>query len=342
MPDLKTWGYRLITEPRPGLGGSAMRAGLQALSWGYGLGVRAARGLYDTRLRRPCRLPRPVVSVGNLTWGGTGKTPLTAHLARALQLRGARPAILLRGYGGDEPTVLRMLAPNVPVIVGADRAAGGRAAIAGGADLLLLDDGFQHWRLHRDLDIVLLDAAAPFGNGHLLPRGSLREPVGALRRAGVVVITKSDAADPAPVVARVRALQPAAWVTTARYRPTAFTEWPSGTPQPLAALRGARAAVLSGIADPASFERLVQTLGVEPVLTRRFLDHHPYQTEELTALAEAGRREGAAWVVTTLKDAVRFPTTVAWGGVRVAVVRVTMEMAGEAELLQRILFLRGR
>lgn len=338
---MKTWGYRMMTEPPPGLRGAGVRAGLQGLSWGYGLGVRAARGLYDARLRRPRRLPRPVVSIGNLTWGGTGKTPLTAHLARALQHRGVRPAILLRGYGGDEPTVLRTLAPGVPVVVGADRVAGGRAAIADGAELLLLDDGFQHWRLSRDLDVVLLDAAAPFGNGHLLPRGSLREPVSALRRADVVVITKTEAADPAPTVAHVKALQPRAWVTTARYRPTAFAEWPSGALQPLAALRGARAAVLSGIADPASFERLVDHLGVVPVVTRRFLDHHPYRPDELAELAAACRAQRIEWVVTTLKDAVRFPT-VGWDGVRVAVLQVAMEIAGETELLQRILSLRSR
>ena len=341
MRDVKAWGYRMMTAPPAGVVGSVVRAGLQALSWGYGLGLLAARGFYETRLTPPCRLSRPVVSIGNLTWGGTGKTPLAAHLARALQSRGARPAILLRGYGGDEPAVLRMLAPGIPVVVGADRVTAGRAAIAGGADLLLLDDGFQHWRLHRDLDMVLLDAAAPFGNGHLLPRGSLREPIGALRRAGVVVVTKADAADPAPVIARVKEIQPSAWITTARYRPSAFTDWPAGTKYPLEHLRGARVGLLSGIADPSSFERLVAAVGVVPVVTRRFLDHHPYRPEELAELADACRRAQAEWIVTTLKDAVRLPPG-SWAGVRVAVAHVTMEIAGEAELLQRILSLRGR
>ena len=336
---MKAWGSRLITGQARGIGAGLLRGGLTVASWGYGLGVRLARGLYDTRLRRPHRLACPVVSIGNLTWGGTGKTPLTAHLARWLQQRGVRVAILTRGYGGDEPMVLRRLAAGVPVLVGADRVVSGRQAVASGAEALLLDDGFQHWRVHRDLDIVLIDATAPFGNGALLPRGPLREPVSHLRRAGVVVITKADGpqADVERVSAQVHAVHPEALVVTARYRPERFELWPAGTSQPLTALGGGRACVLSGIADPAAFEALVTRVGVVPVLTRRFVDHHPYCASDLEEVVSASREAGAAWIVTTLKDAVRFPPGRPAGtGIPIAVLHVTMELDGEAALLRRL------
>lgn len=342
---MKSWAYRAVIEEAPGIANAALRGVATAASWGYGAGVRVVCAAYRAGILPRHRLPVPVVSVGNLTWGGTGKTPLTAHLARALHARGIRAAILTRGYGGDEPEVLRRLAPGVPVYVGPDRVATGRQAIADGAALLLLDDGFQQWRLFRDMDLVLVEAAAPFGTGHLVPRGTLREPPAALRRAQVVVITKPEApgADVAAVSAQVRALQPSVMLLQARYRPERFDLWPSGAPQPLETLRGATACVLSGIADPAAFEALVIRLGVVPAMTRRFLDHHPYRTEELAAVAGACRQAGIAWLVTTLKDAVRFPTgALAGPDLRVAVLQVAIDLSDEGELLQRILSLRPR
>src|SRR3990167_4657318 len=153
---LRSVVYRVIRGQARGVGPALTRGLLQVLSWGYrGFLMLVERSL-QAGWFRPHRLTRPVVSVGNLTWGGTGKTPLAARLASQLAARGGcRPAILTRGYGGDEPSVLRRLAPGVPVLVGASRVATGRRAIRDGADLLILDDGFQHRRLHRDLDIVL-------------------------------------------------------------------------------------------------------------------------------------------------------------------------------------------
>ena len=332
--------YRVIMGEAHGIGATLLRGALTVASWGYGVGLQVARVA-----RRPVRLPCPVVSIGNLTWGGTGKTPLAAHLAAALAQRGLRVAILARGYGGDEPAVLRRLAPGVPVFVGADRVASGRRAIAEGAQCLLLDDGFQHGRLHRDLDLVLLDAQAPFGTGHLLPRGNLREPPSALRRADLVVLTKTDApgADEAKAVEAIRAVHPSVSIVTACYRPVAVELWPSGERQPVTALVGARAGVVSGIADPAAFEALVERLGVRPVLTRRFMDHHPYRAGELAAVAAASRQAGASWLVTTLKDAVRFPAK-SWNGreVQVAVLHVALTLSDEDQLLRRILSLRCR
>ena len=344
-PEWKAWGRRIITGEARGVGPTLARAGLAVASWGYGAGVRAIRAAYAVGLCRPQRLPRPVVSIGNLTWGGTGKTPLTAHLARALAQRGLRVAIITRGYGADEPQVLRRLAPGIPVIIGRDRVAAGRQAVAEGADLLLVDDGFQHWRLHRDLDIVLVDATAPFGNGRMIPRGPLREPVTHLRRAEVVIVTRAEVptADVAGVVARVRAIHPGATVLTARARPTQLEEWPVELVQPFSIVQGVRVCALSGIGNPAAFEAVVAQTGAVVALTSRFADHHLYQTRDLERVVAQCRAAGVSWIVTTLKDAARLPPPATWSaGLHVAVLHMTMELTGESELLQRLAALRAR
>ncbi len=199
------------------------------LSWLYGAAVWMIREGYRRRLLPQRRLSRAVVSVGNVTWGGTGKTPLVAWLAETYVRRGYRVAVLTRGYrgcgteGGDEAAMLREWLPSaVPVIAGRDRVRRGREAIARhDPDVLLLDDGFQHWRLHRDLDVVTVDARRPFGNGQLVPAGELRETARALGRADVIVITKSDQAEPgtlSALQAMVQRLNPRALVAAARYR----------------------------------------------------------------------------------------------------------------------------
>ncbi len=199
------------------------------LSWVYGAAVWTVREGYRRRLLPQRRLSRAVVSVGNVTWGGTGKTPLVAWLAEMYVRRGYRVAVLTRGYrgcgteGGDEAAMLREWLPSaVPVIAGRDRVRRGREAIARhDPDVLLLDDGFQHWRLHRDLDVVTVDARRPFGNGQLVPAGELRETARALGRADIIVITKSDQAEPgtlSALQAMVQRLNPRALVATARYR----------------------------------------------------------------------------------------------------------------------------
>jgi len=354
MPlEWKPWGHRIITGEARGLGPTIARAGLTVASWGYGAGVGAIRAAYAVGLCRPQRLPRPVVSIGNLTWGGTGKTPVTAHLARALAQRSVRVAILTRGYGADEPQVLRRLAPGIPVVVGRDRVAAGRQAIADGADLLMMDDGFQHWRLHRDLDILLVDATAPFGYGRMIPRGSLREPVTHLRRAQVIIVTRAEVptADVEGVIAQVRAIHPGATVLTARARPTQFEEWPTQVVQPLNRLQGLRVCALSGIGNPAAFEAVVAQAGAAAALASRFPDPHPYQPRDLEQVAAQCRAAGISWIVTTLKDAGRLPPPATEGspggaiwsaGLRIAVLHITMELTGESELLQRLTALRAR
>lgn len=299
---------------------------------GYVLAMRPIEALFRAVVaRRNARYDRgvgvvragiPVVSVGNLTVGGTGKTPAAAWIVKRLAERGRRPAVVSRGYGGaagagpvvvspssrceevgDEPVLLSELTRSI-VVVGSDRAAGVRKASELGADVAVLDDGFQHRRLARDLDVVLLDAAEPFGNGRLLPAGPLREPPAALFRAGIVVLTRADAAGAADGESSVRALRLPAPIVRAVHAPAGFSIAGGGTaPAP------ARAVAFAGIARPASFRESLRETGVEVVSFRAFPDHHPYRPAEVLPLFETARREGVA-VVTTRKDRVRLPEEV--------------------------------
>jgi tetraacyldisaccharide 4'-kinase len=310
---------REVQDGGGGAAGALARAGLFVLSGGYAAAVGARSLAYAVGLVTPASLPRPVVSVGNLVAGGTGKTPFVAWLAGALRAAGASPGVLSRGYGprpegsplSDEGTVLAdLLGPGVPQVEDPDRRRGGRALLERhpGTDVVLLDDGFQHRRVARDLDVVLVDATDPFGGGRLLPRGRLREPVRALRRAHVVVLTRTERVPPEDVVrsrAEARRVAPEVEVLLARTRPVSLVA-PDGSRLPLEVLRGARVALQAGIGNPAAFEGAVADAGGE-VVARRFLrDHHrpgPDEGEALRRLAA-----NADLVVVTRKDLVKLRT----------------------------------
>ena len=296
------------------------------------------------------RLPVPVVSVGNLTFGGTGKTPTVIALVRDLVRHGRHPAVLTRGYGrlraepmvvvgpnpetgpdraGDEPLELAARLPGVPVIIDADRVRGATTALARNADVLVLDDGFQHLRIARDLDVVLIDAGDPWGGGHLAPRGRLREPVAGLGRADAVLVTKVSGADD-PVVAEVRRVvahrAPHAPVLAARLEPCAVRS-PEGAAGP-EILDGARVLAVAGLGRPAGFAESLRAAGAEVVATRWFPDHHRFDASELDEALAAAAAVGAV-VATTAKDAVKMP---AGAAVWVVEVRMTPLDGGWGEL----------
>ncbi len=287
--------------------------------------VRARAAAYRHGLLRRHLLERPVVSVGNLTFGGTGKTPTVIALVRDLVRRGRRPAVLTRGYGrrgrdpvvavgpgmipeartaGDEPVEMARRLPGVPIVVDEDRVRGGREAVARGADVLVLDDGFQHLRVARDLDLLVVDAGDPWGGGHLPPRGRLREPLSAMARATAVLVTKLGD-DPGPLAAirdTVQRLAPGIPVLGARLEPTRLVT-PEGVLEP-AALAGRRVLAFAGLGRPEGFREQLERLGAVVVGTRWFADHHRYGDTELADLvAEAERLDAVP--VTTAKDAAR-------------------------------------
>jgi tetraacyldisaccharide 4'-kinase len=302
-----------------------------ALAYRGGLALR--RAAYALGLRRARSLPCPVVAVGNLTVGGTGKTPLVETIARRLAGRGRRVTIVSRGYGrspasdvrlvsdgrglrltpaeaGDEPFLLarRLLAERVAVVVGRDRfRAGAWALQQTGADVLLLDDGFQQRRLRKDVDVVCLDARAPWGCRGLFPRGTLREPPGALERAHLLVLSHADGVDLAQTAAVLRARAPAAPVAVATYEVEGVEEVRTGARAPIDALRDRAVLAFAGIAVPENFLETLETLGVAPRAFVPFPDHHRYTATDLAGLRSQAGAVGATALVTTEKDAVRLP-----------------------------------
>ncbi|MBI3322054.1 MAG: tetraacyldisaccharide 4'-kinase [Candidatus Omnitrophica bacterium] len=301
---------------------------------------------YSRRLLKTHRLAAQVVSVGNLTWGGTGKTPLVVFLAQALRKQGYRVAVLTRGYGGDEQQVLAHRLPEVPVFVGPDRVASGtRAVREAGANLLLLDDGYQQWRLEKDVEILTVDAARPFGNGHLIPRGSLREPPESAARADVIVLKAAGCTPEQVEQARkqVRARNPEGPVFVMDYRPASLWSWPGGEPMPLSRLKGRKVCTLAGIGLPRGFEALVGETGAKAVLRCRFRDHHAYTAGEMIRMFLRCKRHDVQSIVTTAKDAVRLPRMLsdATGpdlkGMEILVLEIEPEFEpNESELLHRI------
>ena len=250
-----------------------------------------------------------VISVGNITWGGTGKTPLVVSLAREIAHAGKKVAVLTRGYGKDEALLLERKLKPIPVIVDPDRVAAGRRAVEEfQADLLLLDDGYQQWRVKKDLEILMVDASAPFGNGRLIPRGTLREPMGEAARADVIVVTKTEDSEQIPhLESRIREFNSKAPIFFSRHRPSRLTCWPTGEDISLECLKNEKVCTLAGIADPRQFESTVRRLSAWIVLKYRVRDHHSYTAGELIRLFTRCQRNGIRRIVTTEKDAVRIP-----------------------------------
>jgi tetraacyldisaccharide 4'-kinase len=287
-----------------GFGARAARAALAPASVLYrvGIGIRAA--LYRTGIRRARSLALPAISVGNLTVGGTGKTPVAAWIAATLLARQARPAIVMRGYGDDEPLVHERLNPRVPVVVSADRARGVERAATLGADVVVLDDAFQHRRAARNADLVLLSADRWASAPRLLPAGPWREPLSAVRRASLVLITRK-AASPATASAvadTIRHRFPGIAVGVAALALQELRSATGESTMPLEALAGARVLAVVAIGDPSAFLR--QLAATEATVRAAvFADHHAYTHAEiarLVAMMAAGEI-----AVCTLKDAVK-------------------------------------
>jgi tetraacyldisaccharide 4'-kinase len=308
--------HALISGERRGVGPTLLRGGLQVASWFYGAAVRTRNLAYNRGWKAISKAQIPVISVGNVTTGGTGKTPFAAWLARWFRNHGVRVCFLSRGYGAepgqqnDEALVLDRLCPDVPHLQNADRAEGARIAVEElDMQLLILDDGFQHRRLARDLDIVLIDALEPWGYGHLLPRGLLREPLGALRRADVVVITRADQSSAETrqnirtVLKRIRGDDRCVEVA---FTPQRLVN-ASGQTAELDSLRGQSVRAFCGIGNPAGFRRTIEYLGVDLNDVKTFPDHHRYTREAVASLAAWAESSPVAAVLTTLKDHVKIP-----------------------------------
>ncbi|NQT20757.1 MAG: tetraacyldisaccharide 4'-kinase [Planctomycetes bacterium] len=335
----------IVTGRRKGVGAALVRAALAVPA--YCLWLPVSTGARWLKLMRgQYRAPCPVMSVGNITAGGTGKTPMVEWLANHLVARGRRPAVLSRGYratqgtANDESQMLSDHLGDVPILTGKDRAASARQALdQKRANCFILDDGFQHYAMGRDLDVVLIDCLLPFGGGHPLPLGLLREPLGALRRADVIVLTRSDQASDEQKRAirdRLAQIDASLPVAEARHTPVDLLDPAKGEPLDLEHVRGKKALLFSGIGNPEGFERTAASLGVEMTQHFRFRDHHRYADHELLGLAREANESRCDAVLTTEKDIVKIGRC--WqGDAPLLAVRVRFEItAGEETLLRLI------
>jgi tetraacyldisaccharide 4'-kinase len=347
---------------RPGRPPSiALLAGLSALEALFRGGAAARSALYRWGLARGVKARVPVISVGNLVVGGAGKTPVALEVVRRLRERGRRVAVLSRGYGarrrgrrivsdgggvllpaseaGDEPLLFAQRLPGTLVLCGPRRATLGDWAVGElGADALVLDDGFQHRGLIRDLDIVVLDATAPFGNGRLLPRGPNREPPSALGRAHLAWLSRADLANPeglASLRERVRDATGRPPVES-RHAPVDVLDGVLGRSYGLGALAGKRTLLLCALARPEGFRATLSGLGAIVGAERVYRDHHPFRESEVREVLRAAVDAGCEVIATTEKDAVRLPPEVA-GDPRLRVVRIAIDILKGSQVLDGLL-----
>jgi len=344
---LETYLLSVIQDRRRGRIAAFLRFVLSLLSHLYAAGVQIRLWLYEHGVFRHHALGCQVLSVGNLTVGGTGKTPIVETFARSLQQQGRRVAILSRGYksvkpplwerflrrltladrrapplvvsdgerllldsaaAGDEPYMLASNLPRVAVLVDPNRVKAGRYAIQKlGCDTLILDDGFQYLALKHRLDIVLVDRTNPFGNGRVLPRGILREPVRNIARAGFIFITKSDGCGAAELKDVLRRYNTTAEIAECRHQAKYLQDVYAQSRIGLDYLQNRPVATICGIAVPEGFEEEIQRLGARIVHRRRYADHHRYSQQEIIDMINESLQAGAEALITTEKDAVRFP-----------------------------------
>jgi tetraacyldisaccharide 4'-kinase len=346
LENLEQFGIDVVLGRRRGLRAGILRGILYALSFFYERIIQFRLFLYRKRLFRERTLGCLVISIGNLTVGGTGKTPVVEKFARALQAGGRRVAILSRGYksipkppkrnwfdrifskevdpprvvsdgkfvlldsviAGDEPYMLAHNLKDVIVLVDKDRVKSGRYAIdRWKVDTLLLDDGMQFLHLKHRLDIVLIDRQAPFGNEFLLPRGTLREPPRNLRRASYIFITKNSGESNEKLIARIRRYNRTAEIIECAHRPLYLQNIYTGDRLVLDRLRGAFIGSICAIAAPESFEGALKNLGANVDLAVRFIDHHYFSENEVRSFINRCIRRDLSMIVTTEKDSVRMP-----------------------------------
>lgn len=359
---------KVISKEVRGKRASCLRGFLKSLSWLFSALVQLRLLLFKHRILRANTLGCQVISVGNVTVGGTGKTPIVETFARSLQQKGRKVAILSRGYksrktplwekilkkeerlprvvsdgkrlllnsdlAGDEPYMLASNLPEVVVLVDKDRVKAGKYAIRKfGCDTLVLDDGFQYLKLQNRLDIVLVDYTNPFGYSRVLPRGLLREPMRNLKRAGFIFITKCPPEGAPELKARLRTLNKYAEISECRHSTKYLENLYTREKVELRFLTGKKVAAVSGIAVPEGFENGLRGLGAEIVHSAQYADHHRYTQQEIIETINHAVEAGAEMIVTTEKDAVRFPL-IDRCDLPVLYLRVEIEMLSGAEAFE--------
>jgi len=305
---MKAYFLSVMNDRRKTLDGRITAVLLSLVSVLYLIALKCVYFLYRKNILTSYKARIKVISVGNITLGGTGKTPFTIFLAENIRAIGGRPAVLIRGYGDDEPGLIKERLAGVEVFTGRDRVAGAKKAFSEAAsDCAILDDGFQHYRIKRDIDIVLIDATRPFGNNRLFPRGILREPLTRLGDADVAVLTKCDMGrhNIEYIRGALKRYNKDIDIAESFYAPSGISRLLSREQVPLSYIMNKKIALLSGIANPEYFRWMAENLGAEAAEDFRYPDHHPYTRGDMDFVREKCISGGITPVLTTEKDAVR-------------------------------------
>ena len=362
---MRNYLYVVITRKVTGLLPTLLLVLLTPLSYLYAAPVKFRNWLYDCRLFKSKQLPCTVISVGNIASGGTGKTPVVIWIAKALLDAGRRPAILLRGYhrrektpgsqivsdgqeifssveaGGDEAVMIARELPSVPVLIGKNRYEAGCHALERlKCDVLILDDGFQHRKLKRDLDIVTVDATQPFGTGKLLPAGTLREPVSALRRADLIMLTRVDMVESAGKIREdIAKLVGDTPIMESRHEPTRLYRLGGGGNVDFSLLKGKNLLAVCGIGNPGAFAETLHRYAPEAIELLPFPDHHQYSRADVAKIRQEAQRAGADYIITTRKDELKLSAFVTEEGDAPPVLVLAIEVSvtdGECLLTRRL------
>lgn len=333
----------LISGQTSSFAASIARGGLFILEQGYRFGIGCRNAMFDLGIRTPRKVPVPVISVGNVTTGGTGKTPVVAWFVQQLQTMQMNPGIISRGYravdetGNDEKRVLAKLCPGVPHEQNSSRWLAVQTLLSRteSPDVIVMDDGFQHRQLHRNFNVLLIDATNPFGYGHLLPRGLLREPLSSIHRADVAIITRADmvtasALDSIGVTIRKAAPKLKERIVEMIFRPTDLVDY-HGKRSSIDDLKQSAVLLVSGIGNPTAFEATCRNAGLTIVDRIWFPDHHQFTDEDLRAIS---MRADDASIVVTLKDLVKLPQSFPARALNIA---AEISQPTEVEMLQQLI-----
>lgn len=311
MNSMKNYFRQLADSRDNGVSSKPLGPALSAASSVYGTAVKNVRGLYEKKLLKRRRLPFPVISVGNITWGGTGKTPLVEYLARRTSEHNRNVLILTRGYSQDEISQMQNHLPRIKIGVGKNRfETAQKIAASEKIDIAILDDGFQHWALERDLEVVTVNALNPFGNGKLLPRGILREPMDVLKRANVIVVTHANLVTTQELEKlknQMKGIAPAAEIAESYLEPLFFYRAQKRGRLGIERLAKQRVTTFSGVGYPRSFQLLLSRCQIKTVRNFEFADHHVFTEKELQEVREMSISASTEEIITTEKDFFRSP-----------------------------------
>ena len=340
---MKKFFHSLITGQHKGLIYSITRPLFLVAEFIYLCGIETIKFLYRRGFLKSSKLKAKVISIGNITWGGTGKTSLVALLSKFLSLKNIKSAVLIRGYGGDEDSMLREQLGNILVLSGRNRIKNAKEAEDKyNCQALILDDGLQHWRIKRDLDIVAVSATNPFGNGRLIPAGILREPFSALGRADIFVLTKVNLANEkhiADTEKTIRSIKPQAQIFKAEHKAISITKINGNEKLDLSYITGKKICAVSGIGDNDSFFKMLLTSGAKITTKLPFPDHHKYTRGDISYIINAAKKTGAGTIITTAKDWVRLKPIFHnkySGDIEILLLNITIRIIDEEGFFNRV------